>query len=305
MRGSSLQTIRERAWALVRRQHGVITRIQLLELGLSPRAIEHRIATGRLHPVGRGVYAAGRPELTRYGRWTAAVLSCGPDAALSHESAAALFEIRADRGGKIEVSVPAHMPRRPPGVVVHRRARRGPWEVTVHHGIPVTSPLCTLVDLATRLNRAQLEAAINEADKRDLIDPESLRSALERLARRPGVAAMRELLDRRTFRLTDSELERRLLPIVRRVGLPPPETGAEVNGFRVDFYWPDLDLVVETDGLRYHRTPAQQARDRLRDQMHLAAGTTPLRFTHAQVRFGPEHVERTLTSVAHRLRAGG
>jgi very-short-patch-repair endonuclease len=116
---------------------------------------------------------------------------------------------------------------------------------------------------------------------------------------------MRELLDRRTFRLTDSELERRLLPIVRRVGLPPPETGAEVNGFRVDFYWPDLGLVVETDGLRYHRTPAQQARDRLRDQMHLAAGTTPLRFTHAQVRFEPEHAEGTLTSVAHRLRAGG
>jgi very-short-patch-repair endonuclease len=110
----------------------------------------------------------------------------------------------------------------------------------------------------------------------------------------------RELLDRRTFRLTDSELERRLLPIVRRVGLPPPETGAEVNGFRVDFYWPDLGLVVETDGLRYHRTPAQQARDRLRDQMHLAAGTTPLRFTHAQVRFEPEHVEGTLTSVTHR-----
>jgi very-short-patch-repair endonuclease len=235
----------------------------------------------------------------------AAVLTCGPDAALSDESAAALLEIRADRGGKIEVSVPVNMMRRPKGIVVHRRRRRGPWELTVHDGIPVTSPACTLVDLATRLSRRQLEAAINEADKRALIDPESLRSALEHLARRPGVAALRELLDRRTFRLTDSELERLLLPIARRVGLGVPETGARVNGFDVDFYWPDLDLVVETDGLRYHRTPAQQARDRLRDQAHLAAGTTPLRFTHGQVRFEPEHVERTLDLVVRRLRGGG
>jgi very-short-patch-repair endonuclease len=231
----------------------------------------------------------------------AAVLSCGPAAALSHESAAALLVIRPDRGGDLEVSVPAHVSRRARGVLVHRRTRRGPWEVTVYQGIPTTSPVCTLVDLATRLGRAQLEAAVNEADKRDLIDPDSLRSALDKLAGRPDVALLREVLDRRTFRLTDSELERRFLLIVRRVGLPPPETQATVNGFDVDFYWPDLGLVVETDGLRYHRTPAQQARDRLRDQVHLAAGMIPLRFTHAQVRFEPEHVERILASVARRL----
>jgi very-short-patch-repair endonuclease len=290
-----------RAWALAMRQHGVLTRPQLLELGFGPDAIKHRVSKGRLHSVGWGVYAVGTPRLTRHGRWVAAVLNCGPGAALSDDSAAALMEIRAHRGGKIEVSVPAAVRRRPRGIVVHRRARRGPWELTVHRGIPVTSPACTLVDLATRLNPRQLEAAVNEADKRDLIDPESLRAALEKLAGRRGVAALRELLDRRTFRLTDSELERHFLPIVRRVGLPPPETGEEVNGFDVDFYWPDLDLVVETDGLRYHRTPAQQARDRLRDQAHLAAGTTPLRFTHAQVRFESEHVQRILASVARRL----
>jgi very-short-patch-repair endonuclease len=305
MAGQSLQSLGRRVWPLARRQHGVITRGQLLKLGLTPRAIEHRLAKGRLHPVARGVYAVGTPQLSHHGRWMVAVLSCGPDAALSYESAAALLGMRPDRGDKIEVSVPAHVSRRPPGIVVHRRTRRGPGEVTVHDGIPVTSPACTLVDLATRLSRRQLEAAINEADKLDLIDPESLRSALDPLAGRPGVAALRELLDRRTFRLTDSELERRLLRIARRVGLGPPETGAHVNGFEVDFYWPELDLVVETDGLRYHRTPAQQARDRLRDQAHLAAGTTPLRFTHAQVWFGPEYVERTLDRVARRLRSGG
>ena len=86
------------------------------------------------------------------------------------------------------------------------------------------------------------------------------------------------------------------------MGLGLPETGVRVNGFKVDFYWPDLKLVVETDGLRYHRTPAQQQRDRLRDQAHLAAGLTPLRFTQAQVRFEAAHVERTLLNVAGRLK---
>src|SRR5687767_12752761 len=79
----------------------------------------------------------------------------------------------------------------------------------------------------------------------------------------------------------------------------PPSSGAS---YEVDFFWPDLGLVVETDGLRYHRTPAQQARDRLRDQAHTAAGLTGLRFTHAQVRFSPDHVAKTLAAVASRLR---
>jgi very-short-patch-repair endonuclease len=74
-----------------------------------------------------------------------------------------------------------------------------------------------------------------------------------------------------------------------------------VNEFEVDFYWPDLALVVETDGLRYHRTPAEQARDRLRDQAHTAAGLTQLRFTHEQVRYEPDHVREILAQTASRL----
>lgn len=111
-------------------------------------------------------------------------------------------------------------------------------------------------------------------------------------------------LDRGIFRLTDSELERRLIPLARAAGLPLPLTGQIVNGFRVDFYWPGLDLVVETDGLRYHRTPSQQARDRVRDQAHAAAGTTALRFTFGQVRDDPAHVRATLMQTAARLRSG-
>jgi len=273
------------------------------ELGYSAKAIRHRIAKGRLHPVWQGVYAVGRPNLGREGTWMAAVLSCGPDAALSHESAGALLEMLEAEGDAIEVSVPWNVARRGRrGIVVHRRSKLAPWELTERYGIPVTSPARTLVDLAPRLRRVELERAIGEADKRDLIDPEALRRVLVSFGGQPGVALLRETLDRRTFTLTDSELERRFLPIARRAGLPAPRTQQWVNGFRVDFYWPELRLVVETDGLRYHRTAAQQAKDRVRDQAHAAAGLTPLRFTRAQVSCEPEHVRRTLAAVADRLR---
>jgi very-short-patch-repair endonuclease len=184
---------------------------------------------------------------------------------------------------------------------IHRRTCLVPRNVTSLHGIPITAPALTLVDLAARLPTSQLEAAINEADKLDLIGPEELRGKLETFAGRPGVVPLRRLLDRDTFTLTDSELERRFLPIARAARLPPPLTGQYLNGFKVDFYWPDLRLVVETDGLRYHRTPTQQARDRLRDQAHARAGLTTLRFTHRQVSYEPVYVRETLAAVAERL----
>lgn len=126
--------------------------------------------------------------------------------------------------------------------------------------------------------------------------------ALDAYSGQSGVARLRDVVDRRTFRLTDSELERRFLRLVEKAGLPFPLTGQHVNGFKVDFFWSDLGLVVETDGLRYHRTPAQQARDQLRDQAHLASGLTSLRFNHAQVRYEPGYVRATLLAVVRRLR---
>jgi very-short-patch-repair endonuclease len=289
-------------WTLARRQHWTVARWQVLDLGFSKHWIDHRIAVGRLHPLHRGVYAVGRPHVTPYGRWMAAVLACGPEAVLSHDSAAALWGIRPAASG-LEVSVLTGAKRRPDGIMVHRRPSLRPHEVTTHRGIPVTSPIRTLIDIAVRLDRDPLEAAINEADKLDLCDPEELRSALDEAAGQPGVRALRTVLDRRTFTLTDSELERRFLRIVHALGLPKPETGVRVNGYKVDFHWPHLGLVVETDGLRFHRTPAEQARDHMRDQAHTAAGLTALRFTNAQVRFEPGYVGDTLAAVVGRLAA--
>jgi hypothetical protein len=187
-----LQSSSQRLWAVARRQHGVIARHQLLALGFSAKWVKHRIVKGRLHPVWRGVYAIGRPQLTQHGRWMAAVLSCGREAVLCNESAGALWEILAARGDEIVVCVPYRTVRRRAGIVIRRRASTTTRDVTRHLGIPVTSPVCTLIDLGARLERRQLEAAINEADKRDLVDPETLRSALDGLSRRPGVRLLRE-----------------------------------------------------------------------------------------------------------------
>jgi very-short-patch-repair endonuclease len=299
MAGQILHSI---IWRLVRLQHGAVARRQLLEVGLSRHAIDQRIENGRLHPVFRGVYAVGRPQLSQEGWWTAAVLACGPQAALSDGSGGALWGVVPVRRGPIEVTVPRRATRKRNGIVVHRRALSDD-EITRHRGVPVIAVVPTLIDLATQLGRDSLEAAISEADKRDLVDPERLRDELEAYRGRPGVAILRKTLDRHTFRPTDSWLERRFLPIARRAGLPMPETRKYEGGARLDFYWPELRLIVETDGLRYHRTPAQQVRDRLRDQKHLAQGLTPLRFTHAQIRYEPAHVQAILEAVHARIAA--
>lgn len=175
-------------------------------------------------------------------------------------------------------------------------------DIAVHNDIPVTNPMRTLVDLGTELGETALERAVNEADKHDLVDPEALRSALDRFAGEPGVRRLRALLDRHTFRLSDSDLEILFRPIATSAGLPQPETKAWVNGYEVDFFWPGLGLVVETDGLRYHRTASEQAQDRRRDQAHVAAGLRQLRFTHWQVRREPAQVRRILHQTAHLLR---
>jgi very-short-patch-repair endonuclease len=289
------------AWNLALNQHGIVSSDQLREVGYTPQAIYHRIKTGRLHPLHRGVYAVGRPHVTDHGRWMAAVIACGASAVLSHSSAAALWRIGPEQRGLVELSLPNLSRRCRPGLQIHQRPSLQDLDMTTEYGIPVTTPVQTLIDMTLRLDRPGVERMINEADKYNLAHPPGLRRALDERAGEAGAARLRQILDRRTFRLTKEELERRSLPLARKAGLPVPLTGQWVNEFEVDFYWPGLGLLVETDGLRYHRTPAEQARDRLRDQTHTAAGLTPLRFTHEQVRYEPERVLSVLRATARLL----
>jgi predicted transcriptional regulator of viral defense system len=291
-----------RAWRLAQAQHGVLTRRDLLDLGFSAEAIKHRVRKGRLHPVYRGVYAVGRPHLEREGRWMAAVLACGAGAFLSHRSAAALWGFAKEHPDYMEVSLGRSSESRLPGIRCHRRPSLPSSETTTRRGIPLTQPVRTFLDLVSVNGPRDLERAINEADKLDVIDADDLRKALDGHAAEMGVRPLRRILDRHTFRLSDDELERLFRPLAAAAGLPVPLTKHMVNDFEVDFYWPDLGLVVETDGWRYHRTPSAQSRDALRFQTHVAHGLTPLRFSHYQVKYEPRHVQTILEQTAAHLR---
>jgi very-short-patch-repair endonuclease len=291
----------QNAWGLAGRQHGIVARRQLLALGFGTRSIEHRVERGRLHLVMHGVYAVGWPALTRKRRWMAAVLACGDEAALSHRSAAALWEIGREQKGRTDVSVRRRCELTRPGLLIRGRPSLAAGDIWMQDGIPVTCPALTLIDPATELHPVAIERAVNDADKRDLIDPEALRSALDRYAGMPGVRPLRILLDRLTFRLSDSDLEICFRPLATAAELPSPLSKQWVNGFEVDFFWPELGLIVETDGLRYHRTPSTQKRDALRDRTHVIAGMTPLRFTHHEVRFEARKVRADLAATAAML----
>jgi len=289
------------AWELAGRQHGVISRRQLLALGFSRSGIDHRVKRGRLHVVAHGVYAVGWPQMTQKRRWMAAILACGRDAVLSHRNAAALWGIGSETPGVVDVSVRRRCELRRPGLRVRGRPSLTPEDLTTVDGIPVTSVVRTLIDLATELPPRRLERAICEADKRDLVDPEALRVALDDYGGERGVRPLRKVLDKHTFRLSDSELEILFRPIALEAGLPLPLTKEVVNGWEVDFFFPGLGLVIETDGLRYHRTPSTQTRDAQRDRAHVLAGMTSLRFTHYEIRYEGSRVRDELARIAAAL----
>ena len=290
-------------WRLIRRQHGVVSADQVLAAGLTRKGIHHRLRSGRLHLLMPGVYAVGRPRVSRKGWWMAAVLRCGEGSAISHASAAYAWGILPFAAGPTDVSVPVPRQPREPLLRIHRRSPFPSPQIRQRFAIPTTSPALTIVDLAPGLSLGELERAVDKAVGNELLTPGTLRSCLNSsLSHLAGVRILRRLLDRDEFVLTESELERLFVPIALSAGLPPPQTQVHLNGHRVDFFWPDLGLVVETDSLRWHRTAAAQARDLARDQDHVRGGLSVLRFSHSQVRYEPGHVRQVLAEVASRLR---
>jgi predicted transcriptional regulator of viral defense system len=281
---------------LAERQYGVIAREQLAALGIGPGAIAYRMRLGRLHRLHRGVYAVGQRELPREARWVAAVLACGPGAALSHRAGGAHWQLIRDRGW-CEVTVP-----------VERRSRRGitvyqaalpPDEITVHRGITVTTVPRTLFDLAAVLSARQLERAINEAEVLRLWDGLSLDQLLERYPRRRGNRAVRAALDGRRAGLTvtKSDLEEMFVALIDSAGIPRPEINAIVEGLEVDAVFRAARLAVELDSREYHDTPSAFERDRERDRTLHVAGWRPIRITHRQLRESPHRVVADVRSL--------
>jgi very-short-patch-repair endonuclease/predicted transcriptional regulator of viral defense system len=285
---------------LAERQHGVVALAQLARLGLSQRAVSHRAAAGRLHRIHRGVYAVGHPVLPRYGRWMAAVLAAGPGAALSHASAAALWEIRPSAATRIDVTVRTPGGRDRPGLRIHRATRLRSAEAKRHHGIRVTTPARTLLDLASSMPRRALERALDQAEILELFDLRALHEVIDahRGERGAGVLAAALGDHHAGTTVTRSALEEAFLALCAAHALERPQTNVRVCGLEVDFLFAARRLVVEADGYRFHRTRNAFERDRERDAILARAGYRTLRFTHRQVTGAPAKVAETIRSSA-------
>ena len=279
--------------ALAGAQHGVVARGQLIALGLSGQAVDRRLRGGRLHLVHRGVYAVGHRVMPVEGRWMAAVLAAGENAMLSHASAAAAWDLRPVGAGVIHVTVPGDPGRkRRRGIRVHRSPTITPRDTTAHRGIPITTPVRTIIDLATSLKGRPLEHALDLAEQRGLVDFAELHKAIEAHPTRPGSPSLQAMLSRYSAgtTVTRSELEELFLALCERHGLPRPNVNTRIEGVEVDFAWRGARLIVEVDGYAYHRSPRAFEDDRARDVTLTVAGWTVLRFTWAQITRRPAWV---------------
>jgi hypothetical protein len=274
----------------------VISRSQLVELGLSSAAVDSRLAAGRLHGLFLGVYAVGHPLVPLRGRWLGAVLASGDGAVLSHGAAAALWRISGRRAGPVDVTTARRGRRGVAGVRLHRSRRFDGSELAERDRIPVTSLPRTLIDLAALWDADRLERAVEEADRLGLLELRAVSAACERHSGRRGTPRLRAVIERlEAPPVTRSELEHAFLRLCRRHGIPLPSTNVWVEGHEVDAHWAAARLIVELDGHDYHRTRAAFERDRKRDADHVASGRRVVRLTHRRI-------EREAPAVASMLR---
>lgn len=238
--------------------------------------VQRWIAAGRLHPIHRGVYALGRPELTRDGFFIAAVLACGPGALLSHGSAASLWRLT-DRHRGIDVTAPTRRHR--PGITTHR-LQLHPEDRQQIRGIPVASVPLTLLAVAAAGDANRFERAYEAAERLDLLDGRALDRLLERRSNAAGSKLLRRARAKDALPAwTRSELERRFFRFCSEEGFPRPAANLWIAGHEVDAVFEEQKLVVELDSWRFHGTRGAFDRDRERDGDLLVAGYRVLRVT--------------------------
>jgi very-short-patch-repair endonuclease len=272
-------------------QRGLITRAQLLEAGVGTGGIAHRVRVGRLHRVVRGVYVVGHPSLPPGARELAALLAVGPDAVLSHRSAAAMWGLLRVPAWPVEVTVLGNRARTRRGLSVHRTTTLNTDDRRVKDGLPVTAPLRTLLDLAEVVETRELEQAVAEAQTKRLVTHERLLAYIAGKAGRRGAAPLRALLRREGGpAFTRSEAERLALALIRSAQLPPPSVNARAAGYEVDFLWPEPRVVVELDGYVFHSSRRAFERDHRKTNDLESADYAVRRFTWRQITEQPHAV---------------
>ena len=270
----------ERQALIAGRNHGIVTRKQLLEVGISPGAIQRRIEKGVLLREYPGVYRVGHRAPSVEARYLAAVRASGQGAALSGRAAGHLLVLL--KGPPPEPEVTAPTERRVDGIRTHRSRRMDPREVTLFHGVPVTTAARTLVDLAALLSNDELAHAVHQATVLHGTTVAHIEAVLERRPTSAGAGALRRVLHG-DVDVTLSVLERRFLQLVHKRGHPRPVTNRLEGGRRVDCRWPAQRLTVELDGYRYHHSRHAWEADRRREREARARGDEYRRYTYGDV----------------------
>jgi predicted transcriptional regulator of viral defense system len=280
-----------RAAAVAGAQWGVIGARQLMDCGISGRTARRWRAEGKLHPLHRGVYALGHPSIPVEGRLVAALLSVGPEAVLSHATAAWWWGLTLTEPFRIHVSSPGRA-RSTPAICIHHPRHH---ERTRLRRFPITPVPRTLLDFASHSSLSEVRRALAEADYKGLLNVEELKAVLTR--GRPGAGKLRRALKTHEPRLalTRSAPERRFLALCERAGIPTPEVNARVGRMTVDALWRPERLVVEVDTYGTHGSPQRMERDRRRELHLRAAGYRVVRYTDVQINQQPELVAADLS----------
>ena len=272
-----------------RKQHGIVTIDQLRTAGVSKRAVAAHVRDGWIVRRHAGVYQLG-VVAAPLAREQAALLAAGPRAVLSHWSAAALHEL-CSQSLVIDVAFRGGLAGQRAGIRPHRAGDLPASDVMVKHGLRVTTPARTLLDLAAVASRATLERLVEEAQVQNAVAGAELVAMAERATGKRGVRVFREVvhfLDEPL--LTRSEGERRLTALCRSAALPLPRTNVRRAGWEVDAVWDAQRLVVEVDGYKTHRPRAQFERDRRKDADLMLAGYRVLRLTWWRLTREPDQV---------------
>jgi hypothetical protein len=274
----------EAAAELATAQGGPISREQLMELGFGRGAIDYWLASGRLHPLFRGVYLLGHEAITAKGRMMGPVLAYGDKALLSHRHATEWWGFARTSRKDVDVTVPGRSKAGQDGITLHLVRRLDPRDVTVHEGVPITTVARTLLDYAEVVPRNRLKRAIEEADRLRMFDGFAIQELLARSPGRRGHKPVRELLSDFVYdEFSRQELEALFFDLCKEAGLLLPTMNAMICGYEVDAYWPGTNLIVELDSHAYHLNPTAFEADRLRDAELLLAGYRVVRITYRQL----------------------
>lgn len=269
----------------LRQSHGLITRTGLVRLGFTNREVDGLVAHGDLRRLHRGVYADGRAPISDPAYLKAALLAfAGRDPWLSGQAAAMGWQLDAVSLPRLEVTVVAgYTPPQRPGLVV-RSVRRAPHpsEVRARNGLRLSSIPRLLIEVAAQGATAdKLQAYIEQAVRRSLLDIPDLAATLARNLGRAGTGAVRQTCEE-YLPHTDrkSGLERAFDRwVAKHPEIPPPQRNLDLGPWEIDCYWPAQRLVLELDGRPYHSVIEDMDRDNRKNIWLQAHGLRFLRVT--------------------------